>query len=134
MKYLLDTNICVFIFRRKFPSVLQRLHQTHAGEVGISAVTLAELRYGADKSSDPSKNHTVIDAFLTTVAVVEFHEDAARRYGIVRSELESRGTPIGPLDNMIAAHTLSLGATLVTNNVREFSRVTGLMVEDWSEP
>jgi len=134
VKYLLDTNICVFIFRRKFPSVLQRLHQTQAGEVGISAVTLAELRYGADRSSDPPKNHAVIDAFLTTVAVFEFHEDAARFYGIVRSELESRGTPIGPLDNMIAAHSLSLGVTLVTNNVREFSRVTGLAVEDWSEP
>ena len=73
MKYLLDTNLCVFLFRRKFPSVLQRLHQTQPGEVGISAVTLAELRYGADKSSDPSKNHAVIDAFLTTVAVLEFH-------------------------------------------------------------
>lgn len=134
MKYLLDTNICVFLFRRKFPSVLQRLHQTQAGEVGISAVTLAELRYGADRSSDPPKNHAVIDAFLTTVAVVEFREDAARLYGLVRSDLESRGTPIGPLDNMIAAHTLSLGVTLVTNNVREFSRVTGLVVEDWCEP
>ena len=78
MKYLLDTNICVFIFRRKFPSVLHRLHQTQPGEVGISAVTLAELRYGADKSCDPPKNHAVIDAFLTTVAVLEFHEDAAR--------------------------------------------------------
>jgi len=134
VKYLLDTNICVFLFRRKFPSVLQRLHQTQAGEVGISAVTLAELRYGADRSSDPPKNHAVIDAFLTTVAVVEFREDAARLYGLVRSDLESRGTPIGPLDNMIAAHTLSLGVTLVTNNVREFSRVTGLVVEDWCEP
>ncbi len=134
MKYLLDTNICVFIFRRKFPSILQRLHQTQPGEVGISAVTLAELRYGADKSSDPPKNHTVIDAFLTTVAVLEFHEDAARLYGTVRSDLESRGTPIGPLDTMIAAHTLSLGVTLVTNNVREFARVIGLAVEDWSGP
>lgn len=132
MKYLLDTNICVFLFRRKFPSVLQRLHQTQPGEVGISAVTLAELRYGADKSSDPSKNHAVIDAFLTTVAVLEFHEDAARLYGIVRSELESRETPIGPLDNMIAAHSLSAGTILVTNNVRELSRVAGLVVEDWT--
>ena len=134
MKYLLDTNICVFIFRRKFPSVLQRLHQTQSGEVGISAVTLAELRYGADKSSNPTKNHTVIDAFLTTVAVLEFHEDAARLDGTVRSDLESRGTPIGPLDNMIAAHALSAGTILVTNNVRELSRVAGLVVEDWTCP
>lgn len=134
MKYLLDTNICVFIFRRKFPSIRQRLDKTQPGEVGISAVTLAELRYGADKSSDPAKNHTVIDAFLTTVVVQEFSEDAARIYGNVRSQLESRGTPIGPLDNMIAAHSLSAGTVLVTNNVHEFSRVAGLVVVDWTCP
>lgn len=134
MKYLLDTNICVFLFRRKSPAVSQRLYQTQAGEVGISTVTLAELRYGADRSGDPPKNHAVIDAFLTTVSVREFDEEAASMYGSVRTVLESLGIPIGPLDNMIAAHALSLGLTLVTNNVREFSRVAGLVVEDWNLP
>ncbi len=134
MRYLLDTNICVFLFRRKSPPVLQRLYQTQPGEVSISAVVLAELRYGADKSSDPLKNHAVINAFLTTVLVCEFNEDTARTYGTLRTQLESLGTPIGPLDTMIAAHALSLGVTLVTNNVREFSRVAGLVVEDWTAP
>jgi tRNA(fMet)-specific endonuclease VapC len=133
VKYLLDTNICVFLFRRKSPEALQRLYQTQTGEVGISTVTLAELRDGADKSADPAKNHVVIDAFLTNITLVEFDEGAARCYGAVRSQLESRGTPIGPLDNLIAAQALSLGVTLVTNNVREFVRVTGMAVEDWTQ-
>ena len=134
MKYLLDTNMCVFVIRQKSPLVLQRLRQHQAGDVGISTVTLAELRYGADKSNDPSKNHAALDAFLVPLETVEFNADAADEYGQVRSDLERRGLPIGPLDNMIAAHARSLGVTLVTNNVREFSRVTGLVLEDWSEP
>lgn len=134
MKYLLDTNICVFLFRRKSPAALQRLYQTQSGDVGISTVTLAELRFGANNSGDPLKNHAVIDAFLTNVTAVEFGAEAAKIYGFVRSDLESRGVPIGPLDTLIAAHGLSLGVTLVTNNVREFSRVTRLVVEDWTQP
>ncbi len=133
MKYLLDTNICVFLFRQKSAEALQRLYQTQTGEVGISAVTLAELRYGADKSADPAKNHVVIDAFLTNITLAEFDESAAKCYGAIRSELESRGTPIGPLDNLIAAQALSLRVTLVTNNVREFARVSGMVVEDWTQ-
>ena len=134
MKYLLDTNICVFVIRQKSLLVLQRLRQHQAGDVGISTVTLAELRYGADKSNDPSKNNAALDAFLVPLETVEFNADAADEYGRVRSDLERRGIPIGPLDNLIAAHARSLGVTLVTNNVREFSRVTGLVLEDWSEP
>ena len=134
MKYLLDTNMCVFVIRQKSPLVLQRLRQHQAGDVGISTVTLAELRYGADKSNDPSKNHAALDAFLVPLETIEFNADAAGEYGQVRSDLERRGLPIGPLDNLIAAHARSLGVTLVTNNVREFSRVTGLVLEDWSEP
>ena len=134
MKYLLDTNICVFVIRQKSLLVLQRLRQHQAGDVGISTVTLAELRYGADKSNDPSKNHAALDAFLVPLETVEFNADAADEYGHVRSDLERRGLPIGPLDNMIAAHARSLGVTLVTNNLREFSSVTGLVLEDWSEP
>lgn len=133
MKYLLDTNICVFLFRRKSSVALQRLVQTQTGDVGISTVTLAELRFGADKSGDPPRNHAVIDAFLTNVTIVEFDEEAATFYGSVRSDLESRGIPIGALDTLIAAHGLSLGVALVTNNVREFSRIKGLVVEDWTQ-
>jgi tRNA(fMet)-specific endonuclease VapC len=81
----------------------------------------------------PTRALTVIDAFLTNITLAEFDESAAKCYGAIRSELESRGTPIGPLDNLIAAQALSLGVTLVTNNVREFVRVAGMAVEDWTQ-
>lgn len=132
MKYLLDTNICVFVIRQKSPNVLQRFHQFQPDELGISTVTLGELRYGADKSSNPPKNHAALDAFLAAIEIAEFDAVAADWYGGVRAELEKRGCPIGPLDTMIAAHALRLGLPLVTNNVSEFSRVTGLTIEDWT--
>ncbi len=134
MKYLLDTNICVFVIRKKSALVLQRLRQQQVGQVGISSVTLAELRYGADKSLDPAKNHAALNGFLIPLEIIPFHEPAAMEYGRVRTELESLGTPIGPLDNLIAAHARQMNVTLVTNNVSEFSRVSRLVVEDWSNP
>lgn len=134
MQYLLDTNICVFVIRQKPASVLQRFQQFSAGELGISVVTLAELRYGADKSANPAKNHSALDAFLAPLEIVDFDAEAADWYGKVRTDLEVRGCPIGPLDTLIAAHALRLGLPLATNNVGEFSRVTGLQVEDWTIP
>jgi len=104
VKYLLDTNICVFVIRQKSKLVLQRLLQQPIGEVGISAVTLAELRFGAEKSLDPAKNQASLNGFLIPLEVISFNENAAIEYGRVRSELETLGTPIGPLDNLIAAH------------------------------
>jgi tRNA(fMet)-specific endonuclease VapC len=98
VKYLLDTNMCVFVIRQKSQLVLQRLRQQQAGDVGISTVTLAELRYGADKSNDPSRNNAALDAFLVPLETVEFNADAADEYGQVRSDLGRRGLPIGPLD------------------------------------
>lgn len=134
MKYLLDTNICVFVIRQKPQRVVQRFQQQQPDDLAISTVTLAELRYGADKSSDPNKNHAALDAFLAPLEVTPFDADAAERYGRVRADLEGRGVPIGPLDTMIAAHALSLNVPLVTNNTREFSRVAGLTVQDWTTP
>ena len=134
MKYLLDTNICVFVIRRKSTGVVARLEQHAAEEIGISAVTLGELRYGADKSERPAQNHAALDAFLVPLMTVDFDADAADFYGKVRAELERRGTPIGPLDTMIAAHAICLGIPLVTNNTAEFSRVPGLQLEDWTLP
>ena len=134
MKFLLDTNICVFVIRRKSAAVVARLEQYAAEEIGISAVTLAKLRYGADKSERPAQNHAALDAFLVPLMTVDFDADAANFYGTVRAELERRGTPIGPLDTMIAAHAICLGIPLVTNNTAEFSRVPGLQVEDWTLP
>ena len=95
MKYLLDTNICVFVIRSKSQLALQRLRQHPAGVVAISTITLAELRYGADKSRDPPKNHAAMNAFLTPLEVVEFDAQAAEQYGSIRADLEKRGLPIG---------------------------------------
>lgn len=134
MNHLLDTNICVFAIRKKSQRLLDRLRQHSPGDVGISTVTLAELRYDADKSQDPPKNHNALNSFVVPLEIVEFDAQAAEQYGRVRADLENRGVPIGPLDTMIAAHALSLNVPVVTNNVAEFSRVTGLKVEDWTSP
>lgn len=120
MKYLLDTNTCVFVIRQKSHAIVQRLRTHVVGDVGISSVTLAELRFGADKSHDPPKNHAALDAFLAPLATDDFGIEAAEQYGKVRADLESRGLPIGPLDTMIAAHALSLHVTLV---IQQHARV-----------
>jgi tRNA(fMet)-specific endonuclease VapC len=132
VKYLLDTNICIFVIKQKPTNVVQRFKQFAADELCISTVTLAELRYGADKSGNPPKNHNALDLFLAPLAIVDFDPQCAEFYGTVRSDLERRGEPIGPLDTMIAAHALRLRLPLVTNNTKEFSRVSGLTIEDWS--
>ena len=133
MKYLLDTNICVFVIRRKSPLVLQRFRQQLPDDLGVSTVTLAELRFGADKSKDPIKNHAALNSFLAPIQVLTFDAECADYYGRVRSDLERRGLPIGPLDTMIAAQSLRLSVPLVTNNTVEFTRVSGLILEDWSK-
>lgn len=134
MKFLLDTSTCVFIIRNKSQLALSRLRQHAVGVVAISSITLAELRYGADKSQDPAKNHAALNSFLAPLEVVEFDAQAAGEYGRIRVDLENRGLPIGALDTLIAAHAKSLNLTVVTNNVGEFSRVPGLSVEDWTVP
>lgn len=134
MKYLLDTNVCIFLIKRKPASVLARFQRLSPDDVGISSVTLAELRYGADKSERPQQNHAALDAFLVPLSVADFDSQAADCYGRIRADLERRGMPIGPLDTMIAAQSLVLGVALVTGNTSEFSRVSGLKVEDWTTP
>jgi len=132
VRYLLDTNIYIFVIRQKPAWVLQRFEQQLPDEVAISSVALAELRYGADKSAAPARNHAALDSFLLPISVADFDSLAANHYGKVRAYLEQRGTAIGPLDTMIAAHALSLTVTLVTANTSEFSRVPGLVWEDWT--
>ena len=131
MKYILDTNICIFIIRKRLPTVLQKFVKFLPDELGISTVTLSELRYGADKSTNPGKNHAALDSFLAPILILDFDTECADYYGKVRSDLERRGVPIGPLDTLIAAQCLRLKVPLVTNNTKEFSRVTGLQLEDW---
>ena len=112
--------------------MLRRFEEYEVGEVGVSSVTAAKLSYGAEKSSRPEQNREALSRFLLPLEVLAFGDEAAAAYGRVRAALEKSGTPIGPLDTLIAAHAVSLGVTLVTNNVREFSRVPGLEVEDWT--
>lgn len=131
MIVLLDTNICIYIMRQKPIAVLQRFSEYTPGEIGVSSITVGELFVGAQKSQQPAQNHYAVEQFLLPLTIAQFDYDAAVKYGQVRASLEQQGTQIGALDTLIAAHALSLDVTLVTNNVREFSRVADLKVENW---
>lgn len=133
MKYLLDTNICIYIIKKKPPVVLQKFNSYPVGEIGLSSITVAELKYGVQKSQQPDRNEKALEKFLIPLEIVDFDYKASIAYGKIRAELESKGTPIGPLDNLIAAHALSLNVTLVTNNTREFLRIPDLKVINWVE-
>lgn len=132
MKILLDTDICIYAINRRSPESLRRLHAYGAGDVAISAVTYAELRYGIENSARADESMPVLERFVLPLEIVTFDADAARHYGRIRAALKRAGTPIGGNDLLIAAQALSLGLTLVTNSLREFSRVEGLHVEQWS--
>jgi tRNA(fMet)-specific endonuclease VapC len=132
MRYLLDTNICVHLIRYRPAGLLQRLVALPVGEAGVSSVTVAELQYGVHKSSRPEQNSEALAMFLAPFPIADFDYAAAEAYGRIRAHLARTGTPIGPLDTLIAAHAASLGAILVTNNVGEFGRVPQLRVEDWT--
>lgn len=132
MKWLLDTNVCIAVIRQRPESALRRLRGKQVGQVGLSTITLAELEFGAAKSLQPARARAALREFLLPLEVVPFDEAAADAYGTVRAAMEKKGRPIGPLDTLIAAHALALGTVLVTNNTREFRRVPGLSVEDWS--
>ena len=131
MKYLLDTNICVFALRDKQRVVADRIRQHANDGIAISTVTVAELRYGADKSSQPDANHDKISKFLMPFPIVDFDSGAADAYGAIRADLERRGQLIGSLDMLLAAHAVSRGLIFVTHNTSEFQRVVGLAIEDW---
>jgi tRNA(fMet)-specific endonuclease VapC len=131
MGYLLDTNICIYIIKKKPESVLRRLGQLPLGEIGISSISVAELDYGARKSANPEKNLAALHQFLLPFEIFSFGYDASSEYGKIRSALEKKGTPVGHLDMLIGAHARSLHYTLVTNNEREFRRIENLEVENW---
>jgi len=131
MRLMLDTNTCIALIKRKPVHVLQKFNEYQVGDIGVSAVTLAELRYGVSKSQHQAKNKEALDEFMLPLEVAAFDEQATVAYGVLRAALEKQGAPIGSLDTMIAAHALSLGVALVTNNTREFNRVPELVVVDW---
>ncbi len=134
MKYMLDTNICIYLIKKKPQAVIERLEQTDISQVCISSITLSELEYGVSKSNRPEQNKMALFEFLTPVEVAHYDDLAAQKYGALRALLEKRGAPIGSLDTLIAAHALSLESILVTNNEREFDRVPELKIENWANP
>jgi tRNA(fMet)-specific endonuclease VapC len=130
MKFMLDTNTCIFIMKKN-EDVLARFYNERSAGVCISSITLSELEYGVEKSAAVLRNRTNLLAFSTLVDILPFDDSAAQCYGHIRAVLEKKGTPIGSLDMLIAAHALSHDLVLVTNNTREFQRVDGLSVVDW---
>jgi tRNA(fMet)-specific endonuclease VapC len=131
LNYLLDTNICIYLIKKRPPQVIAKFKKLQLEDVAISSVTLAELEYGVKKSQAKEKNQQALEEFISPLIVLPFDKQAASYYGDLRASLERMGTPIGSLDFMIAAHALSLGITLVTNNTKEFVRVSGLNIENW---
>ena len=129
---MLDTNICIYIIKQKPPVVLEHFREYQIGDIGISSVTLAELRFGVAKSQYQEENAKALDEFIIPLEILPFDEMATRAYGEIRASLEKAGTPIGSMDLLIAAHAVSLKVSLVTNNTREFRRVPGLVVIDWT--
>jgi tRNA(fMet)-specific endonuclease VapC len=133
MTYLLDTNICIYLIRHKPIQVRQKFSAIPPGNIAISAISVAELQYGAEKSQQPLQNKTALGQFLLPLSVVDFDSGSALKYGQLRAELERAGTPIGSLDLWIASQALWLDAILVTNNEKEFKRVPNLQVENWAQ-
>ena len=130
LKYLLDTNIVIYVIKQRPMQVLEVFNRQH-GRMAISSITLAELVHGAEKSSDVSRNTAVVEDFVSRLAVLPYDDKAAWQYGNIRAALEKLGQPIGINDLHIAAHARSNGLTLITNNMREFERVPGLLLENW---
>ncbi len=132
MRFLLDTNICIYALKQN-PVVLARMLVERPIDVGLSVITEAELRTGAAKSASAVKTTRLLEHFLRPLAVLEFNSDDAFAYAAVRAKLERAGTPIGPLDTLIAAQAMARKLTLVSNNEREFKRIAGLRLENWAK-
>ena len=132
MRYMLDTNICIYIIKNKPKKVIVELKRHKPSEVCVSAITYAELTHGVEKSMAVEKNRLALALLFSNIEVLDFDTKAAIHYGKIRAYLEKQGTPIGPLDMMIASHAMSLGYTVVTNNIKEFERVPDLKLENWT--
>ncbi len=133
MKYLLDSNVCIDYLSGRFPQVARRIQSLMPENLCLSSIVVAELRYGADKSAKANRNHQLLNVLTDEIPARDFDRAAASTYGKVRAALEKKGQLIGPNDMLIAAHALSLGLVLVTDNVKEFKRVKGLEVENWRD-
>ncbi len=131
MKFMLDTNICIYIIKQKPSGAIERFYQTDISEIGISSITLSELLYGVSKSSKPEQNQIALTQFIAPLDILSYDDEAAQYYGELRANLENQGKPIGSLDMLIAAHALSTNCVLVTNNEKEFNRVPKLKIDNW---
>jgi tRNA(fMet)-specific endonuclease VapC len=131
MQFLLDTNICIYIIKKRPPEVWQKFQTLLPGDVGISSITVAELEYGVYKSQNPEKNQLALNQFLIPLEIIPFEEKHTLVYGEIRANLEQQGKIIGALDLLIAAQALAMKVVLVTNNMKEFNRIPNLMVENW---
>ena len=131
MKFLLDTNICIYIIKRKPKRVFERFQSLNPSDLGISSITVAELEYGAYKSQRLEKNRTALNQFLLALEILPFDQRSTQVYGQLRAMLERQGTVIGAMDMLIAAQAQALGLILVTNNVNEFSRIQNLVIQNW---
>lgn len=131
LQYLLDTNICIYISKKKPQSVLEKFEQIEVGTVGMSIITYGELLYGAQKSQHPKKTFSVLDELTGLIPSLPMPTQAAKHYGEIRHKLEKKGKIIGNNDLWIAAHALALDLIIVTNNTKEFARIPHLQLENW---
>lgn len=129
--FMLDTDICIYIIKKKPKQVIARLRKSSISDIGISSITLSELEYGAVKSSKPAQNKIALLEFLAPLEILPYDGMAAQEYGQIRVHLERLGTPIGSMDILIAAHARSLNCILITNNEKEFNRVPFLEIDNW---
>ena len=131
MKYMLDTNICIYSIKNKPQQVIEQVRRHIQDGICISTITLAELKHGVEKSLYPERNNTALLQFISILDILDFDGNAAVEYGKICAELQKKGTPIGTMDTLIAGHARAEGLILVTNNVREFERVPDLKIENW---
>ncbi len=133
MKYLLDTNICIYIIKKKPDKVIKHFYENKPGEIAVSGITVAELYYGIEKSSKPNINTIALQEFLQPLIILDYLKRDAEVYGKIRFGLEKKGLPIGAMDLLIASQALSRELTLITNNEREFRRIKGIKIENWTK-
>jgi len=133
IKYLIDTNICIYIMNKRPIGIIHKFKQFDVGDIGVSTITVSELEYGVAKSKNRRLNEQRVEEFLSPLEILPYDEIAASIYGDIRLQLEKSGEPIGPLDLLIAAQALSRELVLITNNEKEFKRVHNLKVENWAK-
>ena len=131
--YLLDTNICIFLIRNKSQRLREKIKMYSPSLLHLSVITVAELEYGAAKSQNPVKEHQAVLDFVSPFKIINFNPNDAENFGLIRSYLEKKGTPIGPYDMQIAAQAMTRNLTVVTNNYDEFVRIPWIKVEDWTK-